>query len=135
MFIFNNKYVSSFFNFIKFGFLIAIISPFINYAALNREKPVLFNHGLHYDIGYGQNLFLSCKGKGFPTVVAEAPIGVSSDIWIPLQEKLSKITKICIYDRSGLGMSDRPVDPPKNNTDEEPVKARVNRGMEFTVER
>jgi hypothetical protein len=31
---------------------------------------------------------------GVPTIIMESPIGVNSDIWLPLQEKLSKISKV-----------------------------------------
>jgi hypothetical protein len=37
---------------------------------------------------------------------------MNSDIWLPLQENLKKITTVCIYDRAGLGMSD----PPSSST-------------------
>ena len=50
--------------------------------------------GLPYDVGHGQRLFLSCKGKGTPTVVMESPIGFNSDFWLPLQLKLSDLTKV-----------------------------------------
>lgn len=91
-----NKYISSLINFFKYAFLFCIIPPLINYAALNRESPILGEHGLPYDVGSGQRLFLSCKGKGLPTIIMESPMGVNSDIWIPLQEKLSQITKVCL---------------------------------------
>ena len=125
--------------FFKYGILLAFVPPFINYAALNQERNVLSSHGLPYDIGLGQKLFLSCKGKGLPTVIADAPIGMNSDIWLPLQEKLAQITKVCVYDRAGLGASQRPVEPKMNKTEEvekqQPPKPKVYRGQEFTIER
>lgn len=62
-----NKYINSFISFLKYGLLICIIPSLLNYAALNREYPVMGSHGLPYDVGSGQKLFLSCKGKGLPT--------------------------------------------------------------------
>ena len=35
--------------------------------------------------------------------------GISSDIWSDIQRDISKLTRVCIYDRAGLGFSDRPV--------------------------
>ena len=66
---------------------IIIVPPLINYASLKREAPLLNQHGRHlivvcffekfrssnsisglpYDIGYGQKLFLRCRGHGAPT--------------------------------------------------------------------
>ena len=62
--LFKNKYILSFLNFLKYAIVVCIIPPLLNYAALNRETPVLGEHGLPYDVGSGQKLFLSCKGKG-----------------------------------------------------------------------
>lgn len=65
--IFKNRFVSFFFNLIKYGSLICIIPPLLNYAALSRESFYMSSHGLPYDVGSSQKLFLSCKGKGKPT--------------------------------------------------------------------
>jgi len=46
-------------------FVLCMIPPLLNYAALNRETPLLGQHGLPYDVGNGQKLFFSCKGKIF----------------------------------------------------------------------
>ena len=105
----------------------------INYAALSKEKDIMRSHGLYYDIGLGQKLFMSCKGSGLPTIIMESNAGSNSDIFLPLQSKLAEITKVCVYDRAGLGFSDRPIQPIVNQS--EPKKPKVNRGIESTVER
>jgi hypothetical protein len=64
----------------------------------------------------------------------DSPIGMNSDIWLPIQDKLSKITKVCVYDRAGLGISDRPIDP-KENKNLNNTKAKIRRGQAFTLER
>jgi hypothetical protein len=63
----------------------------------------------------------------------DSPIGMNSDIWLPIQDKLSKITKVCVYDRAGLGMSERPLDSKDKNSNN--TKAKVQRGQAFTLER
>ncbi len=62
----------------------------------------------------------------------DSPVGLSSDIFLPIQEKLAKLTKVCVYDRAGLGLSERPIDPkePNNNATK---KARIHRGQDFTI--
>lgn len=57
------------------------------------------------DIG-GYRLHINCTGKGKITVVLiSGSLGFSFD-WTLVQEKLSKETKICSYDRPGLAWSD-----------------------------
>ncbi|CAF0829974.1 unnamed protein product [Brachionus calyciflorus] len=131
---FSSRIVTFVLNFVKYGALICIIPPLLNYAALNRESPVMGTHGLMYDVGSSQRLFLSCKGKGVPTIIMDSPIGLSSDIWLPLQEILSEVTKVCVYDRAGLGISERPFEIPENKS-EKVSRAKIQRGQEFTLER
>lgn len=69
----------------------------INYAALNKEKEVLGRHGLEYDIGMGQKIFMKCKGEGLPTIIMESPLGLNSDIYLPLQTKLATTTKVKLF--------------------------------------
>lgn len=40
-------------------------------------------------------------------MVLDAPTGMSSDVWFHVQEDLSSLTKVCAYDRMGLGFSKR----------------------------
>lgn len=59
-------------------------------------------------------LHIYCTGKGTPTVVLEAPAAGLSAAWADVQRQLSDVTRVCSYDRAGLGWSesgDRPFDP------------------------
>ena len=65
------------------------------------------------DVG-GHQLHLHCEGSGAPTVVLEAPAGGMSAAWGWVQARVAKTTRVCSYDRSGLGWSeagDRPYEP------------------------
>lgn len=42
------------------------------------------------------------------SVILDAPTGMSSDVWALVQPELAKVTKVCVYDRAGLGFSERP---------------------------
>ena len=125
------KFLGLFFNSFKYGLIVLLITLVINYAALSKEKEVLSGHGLSYDIGLGQKVFMSCKGEGLPTIVMDSAIGTTSDIYLKLQAKLAEVTKVCVYDRAGLGLSDRPFQQVVNKS----KRPEVNRGIEFTVER
>ncbi|XP_070822095.1 uncharacterized protein [Chaetodon trifascialis] len=88
--------------------LIIIIPPFLNYASLQREGQMLLpKDGQIVDVGLGQKMHLLCKGHGKPVVILDAPTGMSSDVWLHVQENVAALTKVCTYDRMGLGFSKR----------------------------
>jgi pimeloyl-ACP methyl ester carboxylesterase len=61
--------------------------------------------GNRVDIG-GRALFISCTGTGSPTVVLEAGSGSASNTWFSVQPEVARFTRVCSYDRAGLGRSD-----------------------------
>ncbi|XP_058232391.1 uncharacterized protein si:dkey-122a22.2 isoform X2 [Hemibagrus wyckioides] len=92
----------------KILLLVIFLPPFLNYASLQREEQELRPKDAEMiDIGLGQKISLICKGQGQPVVMLDAPTGMSSDIWHRVQEKVSQSTKVCAYDRAGLGFSRR----------------------------
>ena len=58
------------------------------------------------DVG-GHQLHIACTGTGSPTVVLEAPAGGMSAAWGTVQPLVAKATRVCSYDRAGLGWSER----------------------------
>lgn len=62
-----------------------------------------------YDIGWKQKMFMGCSGRGPPTIILDAPTGKSSDAWALIAPQVSKVARVCVYDRAGLGFSDRPL--------------------------
>jgi pimeloyl-ACP methyl ester carboxylesterase len=61
--------------------------------------------GQMVDVG-GYRLHIDCRGNGTPTVVMEAGLGDPSLIWALAQPQISAGTRVCSYDRAGLGWSD-----------------------------
>jgi pimeloyl-ACP methyl ester carboxylesterase len=57
------------------------------------------------DVG-GYRLHIHCTGSGSPTVVIESGWGDSSASWGWVQPEVAKITRICTYDRAGMGWSE-----------------------------
>lgn len=58
------------------------------------------------DVG-GRALYLECAGTGTPTVILEAGgPGGTSDRWNVVFDQLTAVTRVCRYDRAGLGQSD-----------------------------
>jgi pimeloyl-ACP methyl ester carboxylesterase len=54
----------------------------------------------------GHNMHLYCSGRGAPTVVLSSGLGDDSLVWSRTQAALSATTRVCSYDRAGLGWSD-----------------------------
>lgn len=54
----------------------------------------------------GRRLHLRCVGQGGPTVVLEAGGGNPALLSFPVQDRVARITRVCSYDRAGLGWSD-----------------------------
>lgn len=69
------------------------------------------------DVGLGQKMHLLCKGQGKPVVILDAPTGASSDIWFHVQENVALLTKVCSYDRMGLGFSKRTLQNESSGTE------------------
>jgi pimeloyl-ACP methyl ester carboxylesterase len=57
------------------------------------------------DVG-GFRLHIQCVGSGSPTVVLDAGLGGSSLDWSLIQPELGRTTRVCAYDRAGMGWSD-----------------------------
>src|SRR6185503_14044840 len=58
------------------------------------------------DVG-GRKLHLHCTGAGSPTVLLEAGGGAFAIDWALVQPAIAESTRVCSYDRAGLGWSDR----------------------------
>jgi pimeloyl-ACP methyl ester carboxylesterase len=82
-------------------------------AATAIERRQFPHPGRMIDIGDRQ-LHIYCTGDGSPTVVLEAPAAGMSAAWGWVQPAVAQTTRVCSYDRAGLGWSeagDRPYDP------------------------
>jgi len=54
----------------------------------------------------GHRLHLSCTGDGEPAVLLEAGLGGSTADWGFVQPNVAQFTRVCSYDRAGMGYSD-----------------------------
>jgi len=66
--------------------------------------------GLMVDVG-GYRLHIHCTGTGSPTVVIESGWGDMSASWGWVQPEVAKTTRICTYDRAGMGWSESSPQP------------------------
>lgn len=85
-------------------------------TAPHKSRPYNASWYLHparlVDIG-GRRLNILCTGKGAPTVILEAGLLADSTAWRLVQPAVSQRTRVCSYDRAGLGFSD-PTGPPRD---------------------
>ena len=58
------------------------------------------------DVGHGRRMNLYCIGSGSPTVIMDAGMGDSTISWALVQPAIATGTRVCSYDRAGLGFSD-----------------------------
>lgn len=86
--------------------LVIVVPPFLNYASLQKEFRSLRPSGELKTLPQGHRLFMSCSGRGLPVVIMDTPGGASSDVWALIQPQVSQFTKLCVYDRAGLGFSE-----------------------------
>lgn len=77
-------------------------------AAADRER--LPPPGMLIEVD-GHRLHLRCIGKGSPTVILETGLSGMSAVWAWIQPDVARSTRVCSYDRPGLGWSEMGSDP------------------------
>lgn len=73
--------------------------------ASNSDATRLAPPGRLVDVG-GFRLHLNCTGEGLPTIILDAGLGEASLDWALVQPDLARTTRVCAYDRAGMGWSD-----------------------------
>lgn len=88
------------------GLLILLLAGWI-YEPLAEAADAKANPppGKMVDVG-GYRLHINCSGSGSPTVVIESGWGDSSASWAWVQPEAAKTTRVCTYDRAGMGWSE-----------------------------
>src|ERR687898_2716391 len=62
------------------------------------------------DVG-GYSLHINCVGRGSPSVLLDAGSGGFSAQWVRVQREVSGTTRVCAYDRAGMGWSEMGPEP------------------------
>ena len=55
----------------------------------------------------GYQMHINCLGSGSPTVILDSGLGDFSLAWSLVQPEVAQSTRVCAYDRAGLGWSER----------------------------
>jgi pimeloyl-ACP methyl ester carboxylesterase len=83
-----------------------IYEPIVEAAEVKAYPPP----GQMVDVG-GYRLHINCTGEGSPTVVIESGWGDMSASWGWVQPEVAKTTRVCTYDRAGMGWSEASPQP------------------------
>lgn len=75
-------------------------------SALLVSDPVYTRPQRLVEVERGRRMNLYCLGEGSPTVILDAGMGDSTISWALVQPKIAQGTRVCSYDRAGLGFSD-----------------------------
>ncbi|HSM72261.1 MAG TPA: alpha/beta hydrolase [Anaerolineales bacterium] len=59
----------------------------------------------------GFRMYIHCTGEGSPTVILAAGLDDFSIFWSQVQPEIAKVTRVCSYDRAGLGWSEASPSP------------------------
>jgi pimeloyl-ACP methyl ester carboxylesterase len=73
--------------------------------SLSRDRRAHPMPGQLVDVG-GYKMHIDCMGKGSPTIILESGLGDSYISWQKVQLQIALFTRVCSYDRAGLGYSD-----------------------------
>ncbi len=91
------------------GVLIALLVLLgVTYEQVGRwkDRPFLVPPGALLQVN-GRTMHLYCTGSGNPAVILESGLGGTADSWASVQPELAANTRVCSYDRAGLGGSER----------------------------
>lgn len=95
-----------------FGLVIVlVISGMVyQYAATKIDESKYPAPGQMVEVG-GYKLHLNCMGTGSPTIIMDAGLGGGVLDWVSVQPEISKLTRVCSYDRAGTYWSETSPNP------------------------
>src|ERR687893_3013035 len=90
--------------------VLAVVGAIYQAIATERAQRAYPPPGEMVDVG-GHRLHINCVGQGSPTVVLDAGSGEMSAHWVRVQREVSGTTRVCAYDRAGMGWSEAGPEP------------------------
>src|SRR5215204_6411994 len=89
---------------------LAVIGAIYQVVATQIDQRTYPPPGEMVDVGT-HSLHINCLGESGPTVILEAANFGMSAHWVRVQQQLAKTTRVCAYDRAGLGWSEAGPEP------------------------
>ena len=84
--------------------VLAIVGAIYQTIATARAERAHPPPGKMIDVG-DHRMHIDCVGQGSPTVVLDTALGAMSASWVRVQQEVSGTTRVCAYDRAGMGWS------------------------------
>ena len=91
-------------------FALAVAGAIYQTIATKRAERAYPPPGVMVDVG-GYSLHINCVGQGSPTVLLDGGSGEMSADWVWVQQEVSGTTRVCAYDRAGMGWSEMGPEP------------------------
>jgi len=93
-------------------FVLSLAAAGMIYENISEARDRRFNpmEGRLFNVG-GYKMHIDCTGEGSPAVIFESGLGDSYMSWRKVQPKIAKFTRVCSYDRAGLGYSESSSQP------------------------
>jgi pimeloyl-ACP methyl ester carboxylesterase len=89
---------------------LAVAGAIYQAIATERAERAYPPPGEMVDVG-GYSLHINCVGQGSPTVLLDGGLGEWSAQWVLVQQEVSGTTRVCAYDRAGMGWSEMGPEP------------------------
>jgi pimeloyl-ACP methyl ester carboxylesterase len=89
---------------------LAVVGAIYQAIATERAERAYPPPGEMVDVG-GHSLHINCVSQGGPTVVLDAGLGDMSAQWVWVLREVSDTTRVCAYDRAGMGWSETGPEP------------------------
>src|SRR5215211_3955761 len=89
---------------------LAVLEAIYQAIATMRAERAYPPPGEIVDVG-GYSLHINCVGQGSPTVLLDSGLGEFSAQWVRVQREVSGTTRVCAYDRAGMGWSEMGPEP------------------------
>lgn len=89
---------------------IAVAGLFYESIAEGRDRRSIAMPGTLVDVA-GKKMHIDCMGEGSPAVILSSGLGDTYLSWVKVQPLIEKFTRVCSYDRAGLGYSDSSSEP------------------------
>src|SRR5918994_7561249 len=90
--------------------VLAVAGAIYQAIATERAEQAYPPPGEMVDVG-GYSLHINCVGQGSPTVLLDGGLGDMSASWVRVQREVSDTTRVCAYDRAGMGWSEMGPEP------------------------
>jgi pimeloyl-ACP methyl ester carboxylesterase len=90
--------------------ILAVAGAIYQAIATERAERAYPPPGEMVDVG-GYSLHINCVGRGSPTVLLDGGLGEWSAQWVLVKQGVSDTTRVCAYDRAGMGWSEMGPEP------------------------